>query len=66
MRKTQRPRRYVSQRLLGLLVPLFRYSLTRDAYVLRLVGRRIGPVLRANRRSRPSVGYGGPERRLAS
>jgi hypothetical protein len=65
MRKAQRTRRYVQPRLLVLLAPLFRYSLTRDAYVLRLVGRRSGPVLRANRRSTRANGYAGPERRLA-
>jgi hypothetical protein len=30
---------------LTLLWPLFRYSMSRDAYVLRLVGNRAGPVL---------------------
>jgi hypothetical protein len=28
-----------------LLKPLFRHSYSRDAYVLRVVGNRIGPVL---------------------
>jgi hypothetical protein len=55
----------VSARLLVALWPLFRYSLTRDGYVLRVFGRRFGPVLRANRRRRRSSGYTGPERRLA-
>jgi hypothetical protein len=35
-----------------MLRPLLRYSATRDAYVLRFVGRSTGPVLRADRRGR--------------
>jgi hypothetical protein len=35
---------------LRLLTPLFRYSTTRDAYVLRVVGDEIGPVIRVDRR----------------
>jgi hypothetical protein len=42
--------------------PFFRYSYTRDAYVLRVAGNRTGPVLRRNRR-RAQVDYAGPERR---
>jgi hypothetical protein len=34
-----------------MLKPFFRYSRVRDAYVLRLIGRRHGPVLRLIRRS---------------
>lgn len=30
--------------------PLFTYNANRDAYVLRVVGRRVGPVLREDRR----------------
>ena len=30
---------------LAVLRPLFRYSAGRDAYVLRIVGNRFGPVL---------------------
>ena len=46
-----RPRRDVSPLLLALLRPFFRYSYTRDAWVLRVVGERYGPVLtRRNRR----------------
>jgi hypothetical protein len=63
MRQKQRPRRYVNSTLLSILFPLFRYSLTRDAYVLRIVGQRLGPVLRVNRRRRATRGYSGPERR---
>jgi hypothetical protein len=34
------------------LRPLLRYSVTREAYVLRGVGNSLGPVLRADRRHR--------------
>jgi hypothetical protein len=44
--------------------PLFRYSAVRDAYVLRVVGRRFGPVLRVNRRHAQS--FDGVERRRTS
>ncbi len=52
-----------------LLRPLFGYNFTRDAYVMRVVGLRFGPVLRVDRRThnerdaRPRAGR--PERRLA-
>jgi len=36
----------VSPTTLAWLRPLFRYSLTIDAYVLRGVGRRVGPILK--------------------
>jgi hypothetical protein len=62
MVRAQRPRHYVSQTTLGLLRPLFRYSLSRDAYVMRLVGNRRGPVLRHERRHKERD-YAGPERR---
>jgi hypothetical protein len=42
--------------------PLFRYSMTRDAYILRLAGNRTGPVLKRDRR-RGESNYTGPERR---
>jgi hypothetical protein len=42
--------------------PLLHYSQSREAYVLRLVGNRVGPVLRFDRRRRPGA-YDGPERR---
>jgi hypothetical protein len=38
--------------MLRVLTPLFRYSPTRDGYVLRLLGRHVGPVLRPDRRRR--------------
>ncbi len=43
---TPRRRREVSPRVLGLLRPIFVYNHHRDAYVLRGVGHRLGPVLR--------------------
>ena len=46
MRETARTRREVSTITLRFLSPFFRYSLGRDAYVLRGVGNRVGPVLR--------------------
>jgi hypothetical protein len=46
MRSAARPRREVPSAVLTALTPLFRYSTPRDAYVLRGVGRNVGPVLR--------------------
>jgi hypothetical protein len=65
VRTVKRPRRYISRHLLLLLRPAFRYSAMRDAYVLRGVGRRVGPVLRPNRRAtRPARhGFEGMDRR---
>ncbi|MEA2389069.1 MAG: hypothetical protein QOG41_1842 [Thermoleophilaceae bacterium] len=40
-----RPRRPVRPATLSLVWPLFRYSPMRDAYVLRGIGGRLGPVL---------------------
>jgi len=40
-----RPRRSVSAATVTLLWPLFRYSPIRDAYILRAIGGRRGPVL---------------------
>jgi hypothetical protein len=45
MRDTQRDRRRIRPSTLVVLRPLFRYSAGRDAYVLRIVGNRFGPVL---------------------
>jgi len=44
--KPARPRRYLHPVLIGVLRPAFRYSESRDAYVLRVGGQRFGPVLR--------------------
>ena len=41
-----RPRRDVPPWLLVLLRPLFEYEFRRDAWVLRGIGNRVGPVLR--------------------
>jgi len=67
MRTVKRPRRYVSRYWLLLLRPILRYSTSRDAYVLRGVGRRVGPVLRPNRRLMrlSSQQFDGSERRGA-
>jgi hypothetical protein len=53
MRTVRRPRRYVAKRWLTLLRPVLRYSTSRDAYVLRVVGRHVGPVMRVDRRVFP-------------
>ncbi|MSW51763.1 MAG: hypothetical protein F2817_12870 [Actinobacteria bacterium] len=44
MRTTHRPRHRLHPVLLALLRPVLRYSYTREAYVLRLVGNDRGPV----------------------
>jgi hypothetical protein len=62
MVRAQRPRHYVSRATLVLLRPLFRYSLSRDAYVMRGIGNVRGPVLRRERRNKTRE-YAGPERR---
>jgi hypothetical protein len=51
-RSVARPRRYISRYRLLILRPLLRYSVTREAFVLRVVGNSIGPVLRPDRRRR--------------
>jgi hypothetical protein len=61
MRTVQRPRRYVPERWLVLMRPFLRYSGSRQAFVLRVVGRQIGPVLRVDRR--PSGARQGADRR---
>jgi len=48
--RTPRRRRAVSPKALALLRPLFRYSPNRDAYVLRAIGKSLGPVLVARPR----------------
>ncbi|HEY4426975.1 MAG TPA: hypothetical protein VGN08_02090 [Solirubrobacteraceae bacterium] len=64
MRTVRRPRRYIDGQWLSLLAPAFRYSRSRDAFVLRGIGRSLGPVLRADRRGaqRP---FKGADRRRA-
>jgi hypothetical protein len=51
MRTVRRPRRYLAETWLSLLRPGFRYSRSRDAFVLRAIGSSVGPVLRIDRRS---------------
>ncbi|HEV3070498.1 MAG TPA: hypothetical protein VGY76_03620 [Solirubrobacteraceae bacterium] len=63
MRSAVRPRRYVARGWLLIFRPILRYSATRDAYVLRAVGSKRGPVLRANRRRRRQQPFAGAERR---
>jgi hypothetical protein len=58
-----RTRRYVAKHWLTLLGPTLRYSYSRDAFVLRGVGRAVGPVLRADRRERQDRPLDGVERR---
>lgn len=63
MRSIPRPRHYVARHLILLAGPLLRYSITRDAYVLRGVGTSLGPVLRPDRRRQSKARWEGPERR---
>lgn len=53
MRSTPRTRRQVGPQTAKLLTPLFRYSYGRDAYVLRGIGNRLGPVLQVRREAPP-------------
>jgi YD repeat-containing protein len=62
MQRTARPRHYVSPGLLSLMRPFLRYSYSRGAYVLRIVGERWGPVLRPDQR-RHQLEYHGHDRR---
>jgi hypothetical protein len=64
MRTVKRPRRYVAPRWIAVGKPVFRFSQPRDAYVLRVVGRKWGPVLRPDRR-RPNAVDSAPERAAA-
>jgi hypothetical protein len=65
MRSALRPRRYVARGWLLILRPILRYSATRDAYVLRAIGSKTGPVLRLDRRRRRQQPFAGAERRGA-
>jgi hypothetical protein len=62
MRTVKRPRRYVARHWLAIGRPFLRYSEPRGAYVLRLVGRKWGPVLKHDRRHGGAV-PGATERR---
>ena len=63
MRTVKRPRRYVARHWLALARPVFRFSEPRDAYVLRVIGRKWGPVLRMNRRERSRAFESAADRR---
>lgn len=63
MRTIKRPRRYVARRWLVVVRPVFRYSESRRAYILRFVGRKWGPVLREDRRRASHGLFEGVERR---
>jgi hypothetical protein len=53
-RATPRPRRRISARQSrALRLVGFRYSISRDAYVLRIVGNRFGPVFQVRRPEQP-------------
>jgi hypothetical protein len=65
MRSKVRPRRYIARHWLLILRPLLRFSLSRDAFVLRVIGDRAGPVLRPDRRRHSRRRYEGVERRGA-
>lgn len=65
MRSAVRPRRYLARQWLLILRPFLRYSATRDAYVLRAIGRSRGPVLRLDRRRRRNQPFAGVDRRGA-
>ena len=52
MPRFQRPRHDVSPVVTKSAKPFFRYSQTRDAYVLRVIGNQRGPVLKERRAPR--------------
>jgi len=62
MTRPRRQRRYVPAWALMIMRPALRYSGGRSAYVLRICGDRVGPVLRRERRRR-DVPVIGPDRR---
>ena len=62
MQRAPRPRHYISPGLLTVMRPFLRYSYSRGAYVLRIVGERWGPVLRPDQR-RHQLEYDGHDRR---
>jgi hypothetical protein len=55
MRATPRRRRRIRPSRARWIRPLFRYSYTRDAFVLRVVGRHVGPVFQVADRARPAA-----------
>jgi hypothetical protein len=65
MRTVKRPRRYVARHWVTLLRPVLRYSTTREAFVLRVVGSSVGPALRIDRRATKREAFDGADRRRA-
>jgi hypothetical protein len=53
MKTKTRQRRQIGPGRLRLLRPVVRYSYSRDAYVLRAVGRHLGPVYRLDEPAPP-------------
>jgi hypothetical protein len=49
MPRFQRPRHEVAPVVTKIFKPFLRYSTTRDAYVLRVIGNQRGPVLKERR-----------------
>ena len=64
MVREPRPRHYVSSLTLLLARPLFRYSISRDAWVIRVIGNSRGPVLRRERRREQREHVGAERRHL--
>jgi hypothetical protein len=58
MRETHRTRREMRHGTLVLLKPFFRYSMSRNAYVLRGVGSKMGPVLVETGHTPPGMSAG--------
>ena len=56
LRAKPRRRRHVAPWVLRVVRPLFVYNHNRDAYILRAVGKRIGPVLRSRDETPPRSG----------
>jgi hypothetical protein len=55
-RATPRTRRYVRPWVLTALKPVFVYNHNRNAYILRGMGKRVGPVLRNRDERSPRTG----------
>jgi hypothetical protein len=63
MRTAPRKRRYIAPHWLTLLRPMLRHSRSRDAYIVRVIGAKAGPVLRVDRRT--GQPFDGVDRRRA-
>ncbi|WP_022930648.1 hypothetical protein [Patulibacter americanus] len=55
MRTTPRPRHHINPVAFALLRPALRFSYTREAYVLRVVGNHRGPVFVRTRPADPQL-----------